>query len=253
MERQRRNPRMTLGSFSRFIGMTPSRLHDVLSGRNGMSLTVAEKVADRLGFDKERKIFFCYLVESEHGRSQLQRQMAKLRLEQYQLRKQYQKLNLDVFDVVSKWHHFAILELTYLESFQSQSDWIAQKLGISINECELALDRLQRLRLLKWENEKWIATNDYTLVGDDIPSTSIKKYHLDLIEKSQMALFDQSVEEREFTSLTLAISKNQIGEAKKRIRQFQKEFCASMENSKNKNTVYTMTLGFFQLDKESPS
>ena len=45
-------------------------------------------------------------------------------------------------------YHFAILELTRLSEFRADSRWIARVLDISVDEVNVALQRLIRLDLL---------------------------------------------------------------------------------------------------------
>lgn len=249
-KRHKQNRQFSKGAFAKFIGLTPARLHDVLSGRNGLSAASAGKIADRLQWNERDKEFFCDLVESEHGRSALNRKLAQLRLKEFHFRTQLQTVSLDVFKALSDWYHFALLELTYLEGFQSQAEWISQQLNCPQEVIQESIERLLRLDLLEWKHDQLQATNDYSAVGEDLPSSAIKKYQSQLIEKAQRSLIEQPIEQREVSSLTVAINKSQIPVAKKLMQQFLRDFCKTVEKQEPKEAVYCLSQQFFQLNQE---
>jgi plasmid maintenance system antidote protein VapI len=76
-----KNSRYSLRAFARSLGISPSRLCEILKGKQGLSVAWAEKIATRLKFEKEKKRQFCDLVEAEHSRSEARRRLAKQRLE----------------------------------------------------------------------------------------------------------------------------------------------------------------------------
>ena len=57
-------------------------------------------------------------------------------------------MNEDLLKVTSELHHFSILELTHINSFNPDPSWIAKKLGISEQKAALAVERLIRLGFL---------------------------------------------------------------------------------------------------------
>jgi transcriptional regulator with XRE-family HTH domain len=66
-------------------------------------------------------------------------------------------LTSETMSLVAEWYHFAILELTRLDSFQPDSRWIARVLGLSVDEVNVALQRLIRLDLLEMETRaRWV-------------------------------------------------------------------------------------------------
>lgn len=160
--RCRQNPRYSLRAFARDLKLAPSRLSEVLSGKQGLSRPAAERIAKALGYapgDIER---FCDLVESLHARSKKNRDSARLRLKKVGGDSTEIQLQADTVKLIADWYHFAILELTNIDGFRSESKWIAKRLGISEFEAQLALDRLQRLNLItqgrrdKTEPPAWI-------------------------------------------------------------------------------------------------
>jgi hypothetical protein len=63
------------------------------------------------------------------------------------------KVLKDQFELLSSWYHFAILELVQLKTFEPDGKWISTKLGISVTEANIAVDRLIRYEFVKVESE----------------------------------------------------------------------------------------------------
>ena len=78
--RCRQNGRYSLRAFARDLKLAPSRLCEILSGKQGLSRAGAERVAMALGLDPQATGFFCDLVDAHHARSRHDRELARERL-----------------------------------------------------------------------------------------------------------------------------------------------------------------------------
>lgn len=245
--RCRQNPRYSLRAFARDLKLAPSRLSEVLSGKQGLSRAAADKIARSLGYGAGEIERFCDLVESLHARSKRDRDSARVRLKKHAVPSATYQVQIDVFRVIADWYHFGILELTRFDDFKSDSKWIAKRLGISEFETQLSLERLTRLGLIVTKGGKIKPTEEHGLVPDDIPSESVKKFHGQILAKATEALQFQAQSEREFGSEIIAIDRAQLGEAKKMLRDFRSRFCKKMDESEVKDGLYCLALQFFDL------
>jgi uncharacterized protein (TIGR02147 family) len=246
-----RNPTYSLRSFARDLGLAPARLSDVLRGRYGLSRLAAEGIAKRLGWNDQECDRFCDLVESEHGRDQRKREAARERL-QTGVGSHYRQLTLDSFQVISEWYHYVILELAVTEDFQSDEQWISRQLGLNLNVTRAAIARLKRLDLLvQDEDGRLRPTEGTTASPDGVPSDAVKKFHRQVLEKAMRAIDFQDVEQRDLSSMILAIDTDQIPEAKKAIRKFRRDFDTKFGAAKKKNQVYCLATQFFRMSGES--
>ncbi len=251
--RCRQNPRYSLRAFARDLKLAPSRLSEVLSGKQGLSRDVAARVAGVLGYGPGETERFCDLVESVHARSRQDRETAKIRLGKHEQPAAAYQLQVDAFKAIADWYHFAILELLNVAGFRSDAKWIGKKLGLSEFEVQLALDRLVRLGLIVWHGSKLKATHDQGSVPDDIPSESIKKFHSQILLKAKDALYMQGVDDREFGAEILAVDKSRLPEAKKAIRDFQHKFCKKMTELADdgvRDSLYCLSVQFFDLGEK---
>lgn len=242
-----KNPRYSLRAFARDLGITSSRLSEVLSGRYGLSRGAAQKVAQQLGWSDSEVNLFCDLVDAEHARAKQTRESARARLASSP--PGYQQLTLDAFQVISDWYHYAILELVAVEGFVNTPRWIAQRLNLSDHVVIAAVERLKRLELLEEKNGRLVATDAFTATPSDMPSSALKKFHQQLLEKALTALHLQSVEERDITHLVLAVDRAQLKDAKETIRKFRRSFDARYGRAQKKNSVYCLGITLFKLEE----
>ena len=67
LRRIRQNPRYSLRAFARDLRLSPSRLSEVLSGKQGLSRQAAKAITERLGWRGSEAERFIDLVESQHA------------------------------------------------------------------------------------------------------------------------------------------------------------------------------------------
>jgi uncharacterized protein (TIGR02147 family) len=241
------NPRYSLRAFARDLDLAPSRLSELLSGKQGLSRAAAQRICAALNFSKEETDRFCDLVDSLHARSEADRVAASARLRKYEKVSKVYQLQEDAFRVISEWYHLGILELMQLKDFRDDSRWLASKLGISQVQVELAIERLLRLRLLAKENDRLVPAKEQGNVPDDIPSASIKKFHRQILEKASEALYMQGKDQREFGAVVIAVNKSQLAELKADMRKFQHEICTKASEAPDKDGLYCLAIQFFDM------
>ncbi len=246
-DRCQKNPRYSLRSFARDLNISAPRLSRVLNGHHGLSGKAAHEIAKRLNLSASEQELFSVLVESEHARASIARESARTRANE--LSTTFQSLGLDSFRVISDWYHFAILELTLVEGFQSTPAWIADQLGITQIEAKAAVERLLKLDLLLETNGEWRATGSNFANPEGLPSDAIRKFHRQVLERAGQALEFQGAAERESSNLIIAIDESALPKARKMIREFTRKFDTELSRTQRKTRVYNMTVQFFGLQR----
>lgn len=241
-----KNARYSLRAFARDLRLGSARLSEVLNGRTGLSREKAESVAQCLGFNLDEKDFFCTLVESEHARSKVHRELAKAKLAKYQ-NTVLHSLEIDHFKIVSDWYHFAILQLTEVQGFRSNDRWIAQSLGIQEVEVKLAIERLVRLGYLQIKRKKYIQTQHFSQVSSATPSESIRKFHRQILQKALESIDLQSIEQRELGAMLMSISKKDLPIVKEKIKKFRHEINRYTQQNQNRDSLYCLSTQLFAL------
>jgi uncharacterized protein (TIGR02147 family) len=86
-----------------------------------------------------------------------------------------------------------------------------------------------------------------------VPSDAVKVYHRQLLERAKSALVFQNVEQRDFSSITVAIDPEDLPKAKEMIRAFRTELDETLSNGKRKKNVYNFSIQLFRLDESGQS
>ncbi|MGE0174960.1 MAG: TIGR02147 family protein [Oligoflexales bacterium] len=248
-KRLEQNPRYSLRAFARDLGLSPSRVSEIINAKQGLSLVVAGKVAKKLGFEGERRDLFFDLVESQHARSPKDRQAAMTRLEgRTEVHKVYQ-IEQDDFRMISDWYHGAILEMMLLKSFDGSAKWLRRRVKIPLIKFELALQRLERLGFIAQKDGKFVLSEPHSTVLSDVPSESIRKFHKQILEQAVSPLDKQKIDQREYLSAFLAIDQSQLPEAKQELKNFWNKFCKKTSEAKELDSVYCIAIQFFRIDE----
>lgn len=236
IRRKQERRQYSLRQFARKLGVPPGRLSEVLSKKRRLTPAMGEKWAERLEFSpKEKDIFLrsIFLGSYTPSPSTLPEQTT---------------LKEDVFHLISDWYHFAILSLVNTDNFDPSSIAISKRLGISIVETRNALQRLEKLKLLKKEKGTWVRTNERVTTSWDIPSAALRKSHKQELERAIEGLENIPTERRDVSAFTMAINPARIPEAKKKIRQFQAEMEEVLETGK-RTEVYTLNIQLMPVTK----
>lgn len=234
-----RNSAYSQRAFSRKLGIGAAALSEIMKGKRRVSLKLARNLYAKLGLGPERWAELVSLFQRElvgAGDAVVP---------------EYRQLTVDQFRVIAEWYHFAILSLAETEGFRSDSAWIAGRLGIPRREAEQALERLERLEMLERAPDGALkCTGVAYATTDGVRDASLARAHAEDLELARRALERDSLEERDFTFITMAIDPGRIPEAKRRIRRFRDELCAFLEGGK-KREVYKFCQSLFPLSEQS--
>lgn len=161
---------------------------------------------------------------------------------------EYFQLSLDQFHLISKWYHFALLELLTLKNAKTSPQWLSKKIGVPLFEVKLALERLERLGYLSNENGLKVCTPKSS-VKPKKADLAVRLYHTEMLEKARVAMLktaQSDFEKREISGMTLAINKEKLPLAKKKINKFKREMAKLLCDDQTSD-VYQLSVQFFSL------
>ncbi len=166
-----------------------------------------------------------------------------------------QLLARDTVNLVSDGYHFAILELVRLDDFRPDSRWIAQVLGITADEVNLALSRLLHLGLLEMvDRDRWLdRSGDATASLEDFTQIAIQRLFEQVRRLSLAAVSGVPTAMRDHSSTTLAVSTARLPEALERIARFRRELIDLLGRGDRLDDVYQLEIGFFPVTRLSQS
>lgn len=246
VRRIRTNPRYSQRAFARHLGLSPGELSEILRGRRKLSLKATFKVGKALGLSPAEVRHLGFLVQRERGR-EIEKISNGETSELLGSALSRSVLSLDLFHVISDWFCFAILNLADCEGFRWEEKWISGRLGISIAETRVGIERLERVGLIERRNGKRIVCKDYLLSPEGVPSEAIRNYHRQMLERAIHSLDQQSVEEREIAGIDFAVNPAFLPAMKKDISDFLDEMVAKYARGRSRTEVYHCETALFRL------
>ena len=247
-DRQLRNSRYSLRAFARDLGVTPSTMSEVLSGKSGLSLPVARRMALKLRLAPQDMDHFCALVEYNHAKSPARREQALSRIKAADNYQSLNKISLDRFQMIADWFHLAILELTKIAGFRGTLTWVARRLAIKETLVAEAVARLDKLGLIRQTEATFELVHENNAVPGGMPSGALREYYRQLAEKANRALATQELRERDFSSLILAMPTSRIPVAKRMLSDFLQKMDKEMQRDEPADGLFCLSLQLFRLD-----
>lgn len=247
-EKRRKNPAYSLRGFARQLNISHGLLSDIFASKKQLTAQTTRKIASRLLLSptEEEKL----LTKIKWERDNI-RQMKKAAKESdRQSYSTYQPLDADAFSLIADWYYYGILYLIDTMNFKNDPKWIANRLGISIFEVRTALDRLNRLGMIREENGELIKTEKNITTTNDIQSRALQISHRQNLEQAINVLETVDVKDRDFSSVTFAFDPSQIKEVKELIRVFRRKMEALFSQGK-KTEVYNLNIQFVPVTKLS--
>lgn len=225
--RTAKNPKYSLRSFAAYLEVSPSFLSKILNGKRPVTPALSAKIAAKLGLP----------VPAADSSPE------------------FRRVELDQFSFIADWYHYAILELVQLPSFHGRAPAraIASSLGISVDEAREAVERLIRLGFLERDSHGRLSnrSGNNTTIGPNIATPATRRQQMQILEKAIDALDSTPIEERSQTSVTLAIPREKLEEARKTIAQFRRKMVSLLQDpSTEPDSVYQLSISFYPLTKE---
>ncbi len=154
------------------------------------------------------------------------------------------------FALIANWYCLAIREMTRLESFVADPNWISSTLEFQVTptEASRAIELLIEVGLLERKKNKLVIRDGRFHTTNDISSEAIKRYHESMLDHAKTALRKFEPSRREFTSETLTLKAARIPEAKELIREFKSRFTALLEENSGDLTAQ-IQIQFFPLTR----
>jgi uncharacterized protein (TIGR02147 family) len=230
VRRCKTNPRYSLRAFSRALGVEPSAMSKLLSGKRAISRPMFERLAKRLALEP---------AEVRHFQGATAQPMKR--------GETFSQISADAFQVIADWYHFALLELMTVDNFRHDPAWIARALGLTVSEVRFAIERLERLGLLAVAADGSLTRmeRDLTTIGADFTTAALRKMQRQILEMAARALDEVPIERRDQSAMTMAINADKLPEAKERIKAFRRKLCAFLEADPPKHDVYQLSIALY--------
>lgn len=239
LSRRKKNAAYSLRAFARHLDIPSGRVSQLLARKRKLTPKLGLKIANRLGYDPRKTERLLEVLRKERGGSTPAPQRT------------YRQLGMDQFQGIADPLHFTILSLAEIDGFKFTEKSVAKRLGISVVEARAALSRLVRLELIQKEKSGFalVPGNAFTTTHD-IQSVAIRKAHKRMLLDAVEMLETLSVEERDITSITMAVDPDRLAKAKVMIRDFRRNLSEFLEGG-NKTEVFRLQVQLLPITKRN--
>lgn len=239
-------------SFARMAGLSsPNFLQLVMEGKRNLGPDGIKGFSKALRLNKEEAAHFENLVHFNQCTTDEERNEWYKRLSASKKYREVREIEKDYFVYFSRWYYAAIRELVLLPHFQEDPDWIARKLSppITVKEAGTALELLQKLGFLKRQKGRLVQAERNITTAREIVSLAIANYHRQMIQRAAESIDRTKPEKRDISSLTIALSKDKVQEAKRRIQEFRRQLNVLLSDDAAPDSVYQINFQLFNLSE----
>ncbi len=238
-------------AFAKMAGFSSSNFPMlVMQGKRNLSTEGIQKVATALKLKKSESEFFEHLVRFNQAGTDKERNFYYSRIASNRRYVSARPLEKEQFDYYSKWYIPAIREMILLKDFNEDPAWIASRLNprISPREAEEALKLLLDLGLVvRDQSGKLMQQDCHITSGDDVASLAMANFQREMIERAAKSIETTPADKREIGSVTFAISKDKLAEAKTMMREFRSKLAGFLAEESAADEVYQFNFQLFNL------
>jgi uncharacterized protein (TIGR02147 family) len=226
-ERCARNSNYSLRSFANSLGVSHSLLSLIINGKRQPSNLFCKKIEDNFG------------IQTSYSKHRAGASSA------------YKEIELESFEQIASWIHYAILGLLHLPGFRAGPKWLSLQLGVSPSETAIAWEQLLNSGHVTKQNGVWRQSSPNITVKNNRSTATTRKFTKDILKRAELALESEPFNAREFGSISFAMRQEDVAYAREKLKSFRRELCAELEGRGPPDRVYALTHELFPLSKKT--
>jgi uncharacterized protein (TIGR02147 family) len=232
--RKKINPNFSLRAYARLLKLSPAQLSRLRNGRRKLTRGLAHHILEESSLSfAEREGLFSEISSKKFLKPAWP---------------DFTELPADKFHEISRWYHYATLNLCYTLKGSLSADSISRELEVAKKEAAQILRCLERLKLIARVGHKFRRTSGQLRSTDGVPDAVIRDSHREILHRAALSLDRDPVTRNDFTNMTMAIDPARLPSAKELIREFQNKLCKFLEEG-DKKVVYTLSVQLFPVSK----
>jgi uncharacterized protein (TIGR02147 family) len=251
------DPSFSYRTFNEKAGLKSSgHIKLIMDGHRNIGKKIFYNVCKGLGLSERESRFFESLVRFNQASTLEDKERYYQQVLEGYPPRYAKQMEINQYKIFSHWVYVAILELVRVNSFKADPQWISAKIrpDVGIVEIKHALHDLEELGLIAsrpdgtyYRTEKMICT------PNEVQSVTLAQFHEQMTNLAVEALKRDDVTEKEFSTLTIALSKEKIGVLKNKMQEFKKELHSLLEGHEdegNLTDVVHVNLQLFKLTRD---
>lgn len=248
-EKKRRNPSISYRMIAKKVGYkAPSYLPSVLSGTINMSLSMSMKFCSAMKLTKRECDYFQNMVLFCNAASYKEKQIYFDKLRSFK-EAAVHIVQSDQYRYYEKWYHSAIRALLEFYPLKDDYETIGKLLIPTVlpEKVRDSFELLKELGMIRMDDKGFYRpTESMISSGYDAGGMAINTFLFNSLRLSESALGRFSLDERNFSCLTLGISEEGFNEIRQELRTFRRNIMKIAENDRA-SRIYQLSFQLFPL------
>lgn len=250
-EMKQHNPCYSLRFIGNRVSVDPSHLVKIFQRQRHIGNALVENFINSCGLNGSDAEYFENLVRFNKTKNDRD---SKIYFEKLLALRgvDARSLDKDQYEYYTKWYYSAILTLLDFHPFTGDYAILAEKLNppITATAAKRAVSLLKRLGLIrKTKTGIWELTSNIITTGDHYRSFAVKTFQEETMRLAIEALERHPPEERDISTVTITLSKKNIGTVREVIRQCRETLLQLAAEEDRADRVYQLNFQFFPLTK----
>lgn len=248
------NPTFSHRYFAKKAGFSSSNLlYLIIEGKRRLTKDFVPGFSSAIGLSKKEQNYLDALVSFNHAKTPEAKRYYLELLHNMMDAKIGKTLAGDMFEYYSKWYYPIIRELVLVKDFCERPEWIKSKLFNKIN-CQAAKDAIEALLRLEFlsrdENGRLVQAEPAIATEDDACHELAYVFHDQMLILAREILVSCNHDKREFSGLTMAVSKTRLSHIKEMMRDFNNKLMRFLESpDESPETVVQLNMQMFPVTK----
>ncbi len=236
-------------NFAQRAGLkAPNAFKRVVDGSYGLPPKTALKFAKGLGLTSNETTYFVHLCAANQAADTKVRARHERKMVLSRKRHEQASDETDGYEYLKSWYLVAIRELLQMPEAPQTAAAIAKALYPTITEKQAkdGLEVLLRLGLVTKTKAGLRATSDAYVTPSQVSSMAVRQFNYQSLSLALDAMDELPLEERQYGTLTLAVSSSQKQKILARLREVQQQILNELHESDEPSTE-VMHVGFYAI------
>lgn len=224
----------------------------VIIGKRPLTYKAALKIATALDLHGDERRYFTTLVDYDHERDSTARDKLFAALLNYKGRATPAQLDDKQIRYFSEWYNPVLREMTMLESFQADPEWIRERLRFPLHMGEIkgALEVLESLGFVERDKRsgRYRRSKEKLHTAPEVDGLAMVRYHQKMIEIARESITRVKESEREVSALTVAIPASAVPDIKAKISALM-DAVEALESGDPGAEIYQLNVQLFPFTK----
>jgi uncharacterized protein (TIGR02147 family) len=258
-ETKKRNPNFSYQLFSDKAGIkSKGFLYNVIQGSRNLSKSHIFGLIQVMKLNKKEAAYFENLVAFNLSGSLNEQSFFYDRLSQFRSSEktasQAKVVHQNQYEFYSTWYHSVIRSIIDIYGFDGDYEWLARSVSPQIKplQAKKSVELLLKLGFVRKDSETCFTVTDRCIsTPKEILDLAITNFHIGTGKLALQALAVLPVDKRNFSGMTLGISRETYNEICEEIYNLRMKILNKAQADKNADMVYQLNFQFFPVTKAS--